>query len=929
MVSREYSEDNERYSESEYHESDEDNESKESPEDKSIRDLEREEEIEKVADKASRELDEMESETEGAKDIADKSSRELDSLERAEEQSLEAELRTDLQETRDDLHDRFVNDVERQLDHPSNKDSDVEELEEEGNTSERTESNEPHYDTGDGMAYALETKNESSEATKTETEEEKQEDSEQEVRESTEPQAKSEDVGEPVHEKCTNRIIRHETEGDESTSSPETQKQNETKTSRTSLEMSETEENPSTPEVNEGLSNPESAASNEVQDEYYEPSTFDCVQNPSTEISETEENEDQQTIEQKAESEDLEQNLEDATEFAEDESNSVSREESEESVEHTDSEPEISKESEVKIEEARENDATEHDEMLPEDLEDFVKRVEDILDETMGADDDYDYVQDPLTGLMQRVPKILVEYETEEQRYRRKIRNLFAELTEEERDRFKEIVLKREKTEDRSFAEQVESLWTKVVEKTKQNRNRVIEPKATSDELPKTLAEVFRLSSAQNMSEREISRKMQMSRNQVRNALRDAIIHRRYFSEGQTFYQISNELNLTIYHLRMIFRKHEWKMRIQRERKRLSDSEIRKLHYEKRMTFFQISQYSGLDMPSIRKTIGVRKSRTRYEEIGRLYFQEGYSFKMISDILGVSMKTIRRAFKKNKWSFRKSTTTVHMDPEWIFHLYFIEGFSQCEIADMLGVHKATIEKFFNDQEWLSRGIKQRKQIDIDEKRRKYQKQRRKKLKETRVEIFGNTCYACQTENASKKNLHLHRKDGTEHDRNLFRSLKKLKSLRPIEWVPLCDRCHLGIHLLMTVYGYDWIKIEAFLKARSKESIKPKGVLDLPNDSTPLSKQAQKIGLNATKKQLKEALFGETCSLCSHNSEDNSLILHRKDGMTHKPEMIQRKKYLQKLDPDMWALVCHDCHNIAQWALDKLGIEWSKLSKILK
>jgi transposase len=270
-----------------------------------------------------------------------------------------------------------------------------------------------------------------------------------------------------------------------------------------------------------------------------------------------------------------------------------------------------------------------------------------------------------------------------------------------------------------------------------------------------------------------------------------------------------------------------------------------------------------------------------------------------------------------------------MDPDWVNHLYYVEGFSHYEVADILGVHSATIQKFFNDQGWRSRDTKQRKQIDIDEKRRKYQKRRRKKLKETRVEIFGNKCYACKTENTSKKSLHLHRKDGTEHDRNLFRSLKKLKSLKPKEWAPLCDRCHLGVHMLMSVYRYDWTKIEAFLKARSKESIKPKGVLGLPNDITPLSKQAQELDSSTTKNQLRRALFGESCSLCKCDGEVNSLILHRKDGMIHNPEMIDRKKYLQRLDPDKWALVCHDCHNIAQWALDKLGIEWTRLSKMLK
>jgi predicted DNA-binding protein (UPF0251 family) len=586
--------------------------------------------------------------------------------------------------------------------------------------------------------------------------------------------------------------------------------------------------------------------------------------------------------------------------------------------------------SEREIENSEVDETSEHEnseaEDIPEELEDFVRRVQDMLDESMDLDDDYDYVQDPLTGEMQRVYKILSEYESEEQRYRRKLRNLFAKLSEEERERFKEIVRDKEESQDKSFAEQVECFWAGVVEKSEENRTESLE---FSEQLSDVLAEVLRLQS-KDMSERETAKMMSISRNQVRKALRDAEVHHRYYFEGQTFHQIASDLDLTIKTLRGIFRKHGWRMRIQKEREMLSDAEVRRLHHEEGMTFFQISQYSGLDMPTIRNIIGAKASKSLYEEIGRLYFQEGYSFEMISDILGVSMKTIQRAFKKNDWSYRKSRTrTRQLDPDWVHHLYFKEGFSHNEVAEILGVSPATIQKFFIDQGWPSRETRQRREVDIDEQRREYQRKRRMKLKETRVEIFGNKCYACHSENTSKKSLHLHRKDGTEHDRNLFRSLKKLESLKPEEWTPLCDRCHLGAHMLMNVYGYDWDKIETFLESRSKQSIKPKGFLDLPDDNTPLSKQAEKVDPDATTKQLKKAIFEDTCSLCACDGEHTSLILHRKDGKTHNPAMTQRKEYLQRLDPDEWALVCHDCHNIAQWALDKLGISWGKLTRILR
>ncbi|MFW9813914.1 MAG: hypothetical protein ACFFF9_15740 [Candidatus Thorarchaeota archaeon] len=921
-MSYERSDDRERYSDSEegeeqeYRETDE---SEESPEDEAVKDLEREEEAERYADEASRELDETEAD---AKDLADEASRELDSMENEEnaEGSMEDDLGHDLDEVRDDLHDRFVNDMDRQLEEPSYKETESEEQDSDtGSSSDMTESSESYEDAGNGMAYALETKGGSGGAeAQTETEQEASEEAEesfQDVNESEGSVEEPEATTDAVNDKFTNRFTRQEhTETDET--SPD---------GTLNHKSTETESDFSKPETS--ADDDRSDMTNSIESKREGPESVEDSSNHSMETaSESEANEDEpQTAEVEDVSEpaldsDIEQAKEPEFQDASDEIQRIV-----ESAESELEDTEVQEADDVLEGEISDEEVLEEEEVL-EDLEDFVKKVQDMLDEYM--DDEYDYVQDPLTGEMQRVYKILSDYESDEQRLRRKLRNLFAELSEEERDRFKQIVREKGVSEDRSFAEEVESLWSSVVEKAEEAR---VEEFESSNELEGPLEEVVRLRLLENLSEREIAKKTGLSRNQVRKALRDAEIHHRYYSEGQTFQEIASDLDLTIKILRGVFRKHGWEMRIQRERQKLSDDEIRRLHHEEGMTFFQIAEYSGLDMPTIRKVIGPKKSKTQAEEIGRLYFQEGYSFEMICDILGVSMKTVRRTFEKNNWAYQRTRSTrKQLDPDWVYLLYYVEGFSHSEIGEILGVHSQTIQKLFYDQGWESRERQRTKvKTDIDEERRQYQRNRRMKLKETRVEIFGNKCYACHTENESKKSLHLHRKDGTEHDRNLFRSLKKLKSLNPEEWAPLCDRCHLGAHLLMNVYGYDWAKIESLLESRTKESVKPKGVLDLPDESAPLSKQAKKMDSNLTKKELRKALFGDTCSLCNCDSADVPMILHRKDGQTHDPAMINRKKNLQKLNPEEWALVCHDCHNIAQWALDKLGIGWSKLTKILK
>ena len=136
-------------------------------------------------------------------------------------------------------------------------------------------------------------------------------------------------------------------------------------------------------------------------------------------------------------------------------------------------------------------------------------------------------------------------------------------------------------------------------------------------------------------------------------------------------------------------------------------------------------------------------------------------------------------------------------------------------------------------------------------------------------------------------------------------------------------------MLMKVFGFAWARIEIFLEGRKKTSGTPKETLDLPNEGTPTSKEFKKLGpdFKGTIDDLKKAIFGETCALCGCESKGISLTLHRKDGKIHHPSMTSRKKYLQKLNPTEWAPICQDCHNIAQWALDKLGIEWSGLFEV--
>jgi hypothetical protein len=414
-----------------------------------MQDIEREKKAERKACEEAEET--IESEVQEAANERDKvDSKELDERNDFDkEESIENDLGQDINEVRDGLHDRFVNDMERQLEGASTKVSEVDETGSEGSSSEMTESSESYHDAGGGMAYATRTERASGEveAVETETGEETQEVSEPETQEPTE--------AEPVNERSTNKIIHTESEEGETAASSETQETCEYNDARTSPEISEPEEEAQ--EISEGHEKAEPAVSSEKNIDMNELS------------DEVEERELSETSESNVENEELEQEIDEFLESIE-EAESCDEEVDEKTVEHGEFQQEMSEDSEAETEKAEANEGHAEDEPLPESLDEFVERVKDLLDEHTEEDDRYDYVQDPLTGEIQRVPKILAGYESDGERRRRKHRNLFAELSEKERERFKELVCEEERS-----AEEVEQEWNRVVEQAERERQKLLE----------------------------------------------------------------------------------------------------------------------------------------------------------------------------------------------------------------------------------------------------------------------------------------------------------------------------------------------------------------------------------------------------------------------------------------------------------------------
>jgi hypothetical protein len=454
-----------------------------------IEELEHEEEIERMAKEDAKESDEGESRQKEIQNLLDESIRELEEQEHMEDvdgkEPFEGALENDLDEVRDELNDKYVNEMLSQLEEVTRKDDEVKEKGNEGASSKATETSEAYEDEGTGMVYAMETKSESEWAAQSEVE------GKNEAHEHYETIESVDDVVDAPDDQFRNRISKIESpEFEQSETAPSDSIDDTDK-----LELQRSESHEPLGETKFTTSNEKTTIENLPESENREPGEF-TADDTSDSAEQADESDAKYDSEVALETEEAFNVLESDAEPEVDEQESViestgdsdvesqSETELEEMIDDKQGsmesfQSEIDDFEEPDIDEKPENEITEH-ENPSEELVGFVKRVQDILDDEMNEDDNFEYVQDPLTGEMQRVPKILPEYETKEQKRSRKLRNLFAKLTKEERDEFKALVKKQVANAD-ELARDVEQTWKITVEKAELG-NRNILLKALANE---------------------------------------------------------------------------------------------------------------------------------------------------------------------------------------------------------------------------------------------------------------------------------------------------------------------------------------------------------------------------------------------------------------------------------------------------------------
>ncbi|MFW9889156.1 MAG: hypothetical protein ACFFER_13305 [Candidatus Thorarchaeota archaeon] len=76
----------------------------------------------------------------------------------------------------------------------------------------------------------------------------------------------------------------------------------------------------------------------------------------------------------------------------------------------------------------------------------------------------------------------------------------------------------------------------------------------------------------------------------------------------------------------------------------------------------------------------------------------------------------------------------------------------------------------------------------------------------REALFGNECYFCGSDYECRR-LTIHRKDGRPHDFRLLEKERYLRTLKPDEWVALCQKCHRYVHWAMNRLHLKWADLK--------------------------------------------------------------------------------------------------------------------------
>ncbi|MDF1537463.1 MAG: hypothetical protein P1Q69_00980 [Candidatus Thorarchaeota archaeon] len=393
--------------------------------------------------------------------------------------------------------------------------------------------------------------------------------------------------------------------------------------------------------------------------------------------------------------------------------------------------------------------------------------------------------------------------------------------------------------------------------------------------------------------------------------------------------------------IRRIFKINGWEARPSSHPKiELDSEEIHRLYFDERLSSYEIAKKLGISRSPINRLFKVNGWQFRsdikdvpLQDAHRLYYEEGKSMNEIANHFGFkSSFSIRQAFKNQDWEVRSLKQEI--DREEVYNLYFDENLSMQKIADLIGCSIAPIRRIFIEEMWTSRphSVPQ-KEIDSEEVYRLYFD---KEL--TLQEVADHL--GLKNGNSLRR---IFRQEGWETrpkgkgiNREEVYSLFFDEKWTMEEISEQLDCSPRTIGRIFKEEGWDPKReldpdVVFRLYYDEKMSLNEIGQYFGFKTHHPIRRVLRKMGWEPREfdglsiDELRESIFGTSCNICDFEKE----LIHKKDGKPHHRSLLWTKENLESLNPDEWVALCQSCHKAVHTLMKKTNLEWDAISKILK
>ncbi|TFF86655.1 hypothetical protein EU519_01110 [Candidatus Thorarchaeota archaeon] len=79
------------------------------------------------------------------------------------------------------------------------------------------------------------------------------------------------------------------------------------------------------------------------------------------------------------------------------------------------------------------------------------------------------------------------------------------------------------------------------------------------------------------------------------------------------------------------------------------------------------------------------------------------------------------------------------------------------------------------------------------------------------------------------------------------------------------------------------------------------------------------------RRLRDEIFGTECEICGVERD----VVHRKDGKSHSPYLINSLRGLRSVEPNEWAPLCKACHLDVHALMRVKTFEWENIKRFLR